>query len=251
MNSYFSNAELKDKAKEKLTGHFGFLIGCTLLSSFLTYIVSVLFTNVYTYSNMAEFALGEAISFLVSLFTGVLNVGLTLIYLKTACGSPCSFSDLFSGYRNRKAAGRSEEHRNRFNVSLGVSFFRNLLSLLPGLAYAVPLSLFQLTGKVIYLYVSIGLLLVATVIYLPFYLMLSQCLFIMLDFPDKSVKEVLQFSVEIMKGQKKRLFVLILSFIPITLLACLSLIGVLWLIPYVNMTYTIFYLNVMQNYRKS
>ena len=126
MNSYFSNAELKDKAKEKLTGHFGFLIGCTLLSSFLTYIVSVLFTNVYTYSNMAEFALGEAISFLVSLFTSVLNVGLTLIYLKTACGAPCSFSDLFSGYRNR------------FNVSLGVSFFRNLLSLLPGLAYAVP-----------------------------------------------------------------------------------------------------------------
>ena len=76
MNSYLSNAELKDKAKEKLTGHYGFLIGCTLLSSFLTYIVSVLFTNVYTYSNMAEFALGEAISFLVSLFTGLLNVGL-------------------------------------------------------------------------------------------------------------------------------------------------------------------------------
>lgn len=239
MNSYLSNAELKDKAKEKLTGHYGFLIGCTLLSSFLTYIVSVLFTNVYTFSNMAEFALGEAISFLVSLFTGILNVGLTLIYLKTACGAPCSFSDLFSGYRNR------------FNISLGVSFFRDLLSLLPGLAYAVPLSLFQLTGKVNYLYVSIGLLLAVTVIYLPFYLMLSQCLFIMLDFPDKSVKEVLQFSAGIMKGQKKRLFVLILSFIPITLLACLSLIGVLWLTPYVNMTYTIFYLNLMQNFRKA
>ena len=54
-----------------------------------------------------------------------------------------------------------------------------------------------------------------------------------------------------MKGQKKRLFVLILSFIPITLLACLSLIGVLWLTPYVNMTYTIFYLNLMQNFRKA
>lgn len=237
--NYLSRAELKDKAKEKLSGHYGFLIGCTLLSSILTYLVSILFTNLYTYSNMAEFALGEAISFLVSVFTGVLNVGLTLIYLKTACGAPCSFSDLFAGYTRR------------FNVSLGVSFFRCLLSLLPGLAYAIPMGLFQLTLQIKYLYVSMVLTAAATVICLPFYLMLSQCLFIMQDFPDKSVMEILRFSAEIMKGQKKRLFVLILSFLPITLLSVLSIVGIFWLIPYVNMTYTIFYLNIMQNYRKS
>ena len=80
---------------------------------------------------------------------------------------------------------------------------------------------------------------------------LSEIVLGMMRIKDKSVKEVLQFSAEIMKGQKKRLFVLILSFIPITLLACLSLIGVLWLTPYVNMTYTIFYLNLMQNFRKA
>ena len=76
--------------------------------------------------------------------------------------------------------------------------------------------------------------------------MLSQVMFILLDFPDKSVSEILTFSIRIMQGNKKRLLLLIFSFIPISLLATVSIIGVLWVIPYVNMTYTIFYLNIMQ-----
>ena len=234
MNTLLSNAELKDKAKEKLSGHYGFLIGISFLSGFLSYMGSMLITGLFAPVTIPGLVLSESISFLVSVLMGVLSVGLTFIYLKTACGVPCRISDLFYGYTQR------------LNVSIGISLVRNLLSLIPNLAYMIPLTLFQMTQNITFLYMMPVCLLVSVVIYLPLYLMLSQILFILLDFPDKSVKEILSFSIQIMRGQKKRLFLLILSFIPIFLLAAVSIIGVLWLTPYVNMTYTIFYLNLLQ-----
>ena len=79
-----------------------------------------------------------------------------------------------------------------------------------------------------------------------FYLVFSQCYFLLLDFPDYTVKQLLRSSMRIMKGHKGRLFYLQVSFIPLVLLALLTCgIGMLWLTPYVQMTYTCFFLNLM------
>ena len=49
-----------------------------------------------------------------------------------------------------------------------------------------------------------------------------------------------------MKGNRKRLFLLELSFLPLMLLCILSFgIGFLWLEPYMQMTYTHFFLDLM------
>ncbi len=49
-----------------------------------------------------------------------------------------------------------------------------------------------------------------------------------------------------MKGHKRRLFRLELSFLPLMLLCVLSFgIGFLWLNPYMQMTYTCFFLDLM------
>ncbi|MGN1204571.1 MAG: DUF975 family protein [Lachnospiraceae bacterium] len=234
MNTILSGAELKDKAKEKLSGHYGFLIGISFLSGLLSYLCSMMITVLFSSDTLAGFILSEGVSFIISVFVGVLSVGLTYVYLKTACGVPCRVSDLFYGYSQK------------LNVSLGISLIRNLLSLIPSLAYIIPLTMFQMTGQFTWLYLVPVCLVVSMIVYLPLYLMLSQVMFILLDFPDKSVSEILTFSIRIMQGNKKRLLLLIFSFIPISLLATVSIIGVLWVIPYVNMTYTIFYLNIMQ-----
>ena len=50
-----------------------------------------------------------------------------------------------------------------------------------------------------------------------------------------------------MRGHKRRLFLLQLSFFPLMLLSLLSLgIGNLWLRPYMDVAYAFFFLNLMR-----
>ena len=77
-------------------------------------------------------------------------------------------------------------------------------------------------------------------------LMYSQSYFVMLDFPDFTALQCLRFSRRIMKGSKARRFYLDMSFIPLYLLGLLTCcIGLLFVIPYMNTTYSNFYLELM------
>ena len=68
----------------------------------------------------------------------------------------------------------------------------------------------------------------------------------MLDFPERSAKEALKLSLQIMRGHKGRLFYVQISFLPLMFLCLLSFgIGYLWLVPYMNMTSAVFFLDLM------
>ena len=74
----------------------------------------------------------------------------------------------------------------------------------------------------------------------------SQVYYLLLDFPDYSAKELLKMSWKLMKGNVGRLLYIQVSFIPISLVALLSCgIGLLFVLPYQNMTYTLFYLDLI------
>ena len=69
----------------------------------------------------------------------------------------------------------------------------------------------------------------------------------MLDYPDLSASDIVKRSVKIMKGKKLQLFYLQLSFLPLYLVAILSFgVGLLWVLPYRNTAFTLFYLDVMK-----
>lgn len=79
----------------------------------------------------------------------------------------------------------------------------------------------------------------------------SQVFFIMAEDPHISAADALKLSMEMMKGHKSDLFLLGLSFIGWALLCILTLgIGFLWLGPYQQMTYTIFYKRVKKEYQR-
>lgn len=76
-------------------------------------------------------------------------------------------------------------------------------------------------------------------------LMFSQAFFILCENNEKSIKECLEESSEIMKGYKAELFVLELSFIGWWLLAGITLgIGALFVYPYQQITCVNFYLAI-------
>ena len=67
-------------------------------------------------------------------------------------------------------------------------------------------------------------------------------LFILFDNPDKTAKEVVEESANIMKGNRWKFFCLELSFIGWAILAsCTCGIGMLWLVPYIIVAEVCFY----------
>ena len=66
--------------------------------------------------------------------------------------------------------------------------------------------------------------------------------FIMAENPEMSAKEAMEVSMEMMRGNKWRLFCLELSFIGWGILCLFTLgIGYLWLNPYINASLAAFY----------
>ena len=190
------------------------------------------------------------IGFVLTLFYGILSVGINAFYLNIACGNPHRLTDIFIGFKTCP------------DKAIGLQFFRQLFASLPlysVLAFILYLihpllqngqaalsdSLTAVAGFFSLLFV---LLLGAAVLSLWVSLCLSQCFFLLLDFPDYSIKQLLGMSWELMKGHKLRLFYIYLSFLPLILVSYISFgIGLLFVVPYQNMTYTQFYLNLIQH----
>lgn len=249
MKQYKKSAQLKDMAKDRLQGKWGSAILITFMGSLISLLVSFSLSiteintlgTAYTVSDSATSStivsiLFQIIAIVASIILNLLNLGITLFFLNMACGQPYSFRDLFYGFRERT------------NTALAISAVTVLLDVVTTTPYQLLLDMYDETGILTYAIVAIVLGIIGLCIYIPLSLAFSISFFLMLDFPQLSAKEVLQLSLRVMKGHKKRLFYIELSFLPLMLLCILSLgIGFLWLSPYMQMTYTYFFLDIMQN----
>lgn len=241
MSSFLSGAQLKNKAKDCLDGHYGILIGAGIVVNIISFFVSLLLAqfNLLSSNTIAAYLLSSAIHFLVSVFIGVFQVGITLLILKCACGNKPAFFDIFYGFSHH------------LQTALGISLLFQAVNLFPTLAYRIPYLFYLSTGENRFLIIMCFSTLLSLVIYIPVSLCLSQCFFLLLDFPNKSALEILASSIRVMKGRKARLFYIKLSFLPVILLGCLSVIGLLWVLPYMQMTMALFYLDIMKPEQKN
>ena len=209
----------------------------TALNTFLLRNLGQLFLS--NQGSVAMLVIDCLITFLFSVFDSVLQIGVSLFFLNGATGRPFYVSDLLYGYFHN------------FRRSLSLSF---VMSLLTFVGFA-PLNLFW--GYLVLTASDSEILILALVqvallfVYVPLSLALSQTYFLALDFPELSAATVLKQSIKIMKGKKRQLFTLQLSFLPLFLLGCLSFgLGFLWIIPYQKMTLSLFYLE-MNRYDQS
>ena len=234
MNRYKSCAELKDSAKIKLEGHFGLAISTILLIQCINYIVTSLVTGLVPGMDIPSIILSFLISAVVSVLLGVLNTGLSYCFLSLACGKPCASSTVFYGFLTQP--------EKSVKVSL-VHSVVNLVCLTPFQFFSM---LLVQTREKNYLWLMLISLAVGLIVYIPISLLISQTYFIIVDFPNYSAKEVLKTSCRIMKLHMWKLFYLEFSFLPLMLLCVLTCgIGLIWLLPYMQMTYACFYLDIM------
>ncbi|MBQ2802800.1 MAG: DUF975 family protein [Lachnospiraceae bacterium] len=247
MKQNYSIAQLKDTAKEKLTGKYGsaalmeifqntlFISALLIFNTFLSLFTLGFAASDGSVGTVIGFVIPYLANFCSSVLAGVMNTGIALFFLNAACGRTCATVNLLYGY----------QYLFQKSVTLSaVTVLINSICLLP---YDIFTYQFQLTGSSQTAIAMVASLLIGMVIYTPISLALSQTYFLLLDFPSYSAKEILQLSIRIMKGRKKQLFVLQLSFLPIMLLGALTLgIGNLWINPYMMMTMALYFLHIMK-----
>jgi uncharacterized membrane protein len=116
---------------------------------------------------------------------------------------------------------------------------------------------FQVVLKAIGLYLLLAIIIIVGMVLLIvpgiiFIYMFSQAFFILADDNSKPIIECLKESAAMMKGHKFEYFVLTLSFLGWIILGSIPFfIGLLWVIPYMNVTVASYYLKVKNDYYES
>lgn len=268
-NSLLSSAELKNRAKGALNKKYGTFILAIIIMNVITFVCQLVLTfgdafllgmfialkalmsgnftpeeiqllakdTSYIESYMGFYtALDYVFQMILSIFTTIFNIGLGLLCLNTACDRTPKVSDIFYGFR----------------YNMGKSLKLTALLVAVSQIYNIPLNIIfymmRYSDSTEFLPIILLLFIVGVIIYIPIGLNLSQIFFLTLDFPERSAGEVIKQSINIMKGHKRRLLYIQLSFIPLSIINILTFgIGGLWLTPYFNVTYAYFFLNLMQN----
>ncbi len=234
MSQYRERYQLKNMAKDRLLGKYPEAILLFIISGGLRTLGSMLAVSLVPFQSIFGVVLTLALSLLFAVILNVLQVGSALFFLNVACGQPHSLSNLFYGFR---------EQSNKCLAISGIICGLLFLFELPAQIYSLQTAAANTFSSLLSFY---GLELLAQLLFLPFSLALSQCYYLILDYPNLSAIETVKMSLRIMKGNKLRLFILQLSFLPLMLLSYLSFaIGFLWLTPYMQMTFALFFLDLM------
>lgn len=207
---------------------FILLMAQSLLNSVIDYVFPV-------YTATTSGLLYFACSLLSNILYVILLAGAYRIYLNYVRGIPIQKNDLFFAFSNypEHAAVYALVH---FVISF--SFSETLDWFLAGLKD--PSRKFPIP---VYILVFLLISLIALWLFLTF----SMTLYLYCDAPWKKAPELLKESNRLMSGNRFRFLLLNLSFIGLELLAALSFgIGLLFVEPYVNMTFALFYKNLIQ-----
>lgn len=247
MKQYAKRYELKDRAKDNLTGKYGALILGSFLFSLIIAGVILIFAFPYLISAMmitltgtgsydaSSVRLYQAGVLIAQVLSGFLQFGLAYLCLNIVCGQRYDYRDVFFGFR--------KENLLKTLILSVVQTAVNVICLAP---YEYLQTKYLATQDFKWLFATLAALIAGYAVYIPMGLAFDITYYLLLDFPDRKATAIIRDSFRVIKGHRKRFFLLQCSFIPLYLLCELSLgIGFLWLTPYVHMTLVLFYLDLL------
>ena len=158
------------------------------------------------------------------------------MYLNIARGKAYSLNDLIYFYKH---------HPDRVIVATFFLAVLNLLTMLPYTIYGnmnTPAEGASLEAQITWMYTSIFLMLVGMIVYQILSIPLEMTYYILADRPELKGTDALKESIEMMQGNFGRYLMLKISFIPLMFLSVFTFyIALLWVLPYMIMTETMFY----------
>lgn len=233
MNSHKSTTEMKSAAREILLGKYGNYIGAYITAELMLTLISLVASSVLPSDNTWGMVFNLVISFVIELIGAVFLLGMIQYTMNMCTGSPYKLSDVFYGFRS---------HPDKAIICKFLFIIAELVCLLPAILFGV---LYYINENGLLLITASLFLVIGLVIAVIIHLTLYFVYYLILDYPDATVKELLMYCADMMKGQRIKLFYLYASFLPMYTLGILSLgIGLLFVEPYVNVTLAQFYLDV-------
>ena len=235
-----SNGELKGMARHMLLGRYQIPMLAMILGTLIPSMILLPFS--YLCSDRSTVPMQAVLyylaSFIIALIELLLNCGLKRIHLGIARGQQVQISDMFWVLKNRPD-----------RILIG-GFLITLITWVP----MIPSYVFDLTAPetlstanylIISELLSMAGLFVGFLITLPLYFVF----WIYAEDPDIDTRDAFRRSISLTRGVRWRLILMELSFIGWMLLGALSLgIGLLWIMPYMEQSFTNIYLDQKQEF---
>lgn len=232
-----TTCELKRMAREFLTGNYAVSMAAMLTAALLPAAVLGPFTVGITMEFNFAMATYLAAAFIVEVLGQLLVAGVIRIHLLLAKKQQLSYKDLLWPFFN---------HPDRFLLAALLLFGILILPAVPAGICMFYLAEKTTSGSIFIAAVFIAVVIAEVYIILTFDLIYP----LYIDRPELSVMDGFRMSYTLMRGNKKRLLQLHLSFIGWQILGICSIgIGMLWIVPYIRQTNANFYLDLTEQFK--
>jgi uncharacterized membrane protein len=227
--------DLQADARYSLLGHLGISVGIILFYLAVFMFLSSLNTSGLTENILLSTLLTILLNYLVSVMTGIVEFGVSYVFLHLQLEQPIRIQEIFLPVR---------ENADKAVRIKGYLCFLYLLASLPslimsavmngreGVSYWLPVGAALAVGYLARLFV--------TMVY-------GVIDYLFVDFPDSDAAHLLRASRRMMQGHRLRFLLLHLSFLPLHLLGLLSLgLANAWVSAYENAAVAAFYIDLLR-----
>ncbi len=231
-----TSSELRSSAREALKGKWGKAALITLVYTIITFVISFVLTFIPFVGNLASFVISLPLSY-----------GILVSFIKLKRNEEVGYADFlnsgFSAFGKVWAVFGNMILKLIVPVVLVIIFI--LLLTFSGVGAGIGAAFSSANATVGFAGLAIVALIgyIASLIYLivkSYYYSLSY--YILYDNQDKTGKEIVEESERLMTGNRWSFFWLGLTFIGWVILSAFTLyIGMLWLMPYIMVTFVCFY----------
>lgn len=225
-------------AKQFLSGKWGIAILAMMAAPALNTIGTMAAIKLFPGDSFLAWLLGEAFLFIVSLLSMVISTGYNFMLLNMARGREYRFGNLIYMFKKGSDGVLSAALiMALIDTVLMIPFYYMVNMTAP--AAETMEAVLEWSQPI--MYSALAATVLGVVIKLPF----AMAFYILADNPQMKGREALKKSASPMKGHMMQYLVLQISFIPLMFLSILFLyVGLLWVMPYIYATNTIFYMDV-------
>ena len=225
-------------AKQFLSGKWGIAILAMMAAPALNTIGTMAAIKLFPGDSFLAWLLGEAFLFIVSLLSMVISTGYNFMLLNMARGREDRFGNLIYMFKKGSDGVLSAALiMALIDTVLMIPFYYMVNMTAP--AAETMEAVLEWSQPI--MYSALAATVLGVVIKLPF----AMAYYILADNPQMKGREALKKSASLMKGHMMQYLVLQISFIPLMFLSILFLyVGLLWVMPYIYATNTIFYMDV-------
>ena len=225
-------------AKQFLSGKWGIAILAMMAAPALNTIGTMAAIKLFPGDSFLAWLLGEAFLFIVSLLSMVISTGYNFMLLNMARGREYRFGNLIYMFKKGSDGVLSAALiMALIDTVLMIPFYYMVNMTAP--AAETMEAVLEWSQPI--MYSALAATVLGVVIKLPF----AMAFYILADNPQMKGREALKKSAALMKGHMMQYLVLQISFIPLMFLSILFLyVGLLWVMPYIYATNTIFYMDV-------